>query len=53
MIIANLSHTAGNIGYCKAIMDWWMITRSPDDMLTIADHIVGKSAVANYESEQM
>jgi hypothetical protein len=53
MIIANLSHTAGNIGYCEAIMDWWMITRSQNDMLSIADHIVGKSAVANYESEQM
>ncbi|WP_088279825.1 class I SAM-dependent methyltransferase [Ideonella sp. A 288] len=34
-IVANLAHDAANLGYCEAIMDWWMITRSADDMLAM------------------
>jgi hypothetical protein len=27
-VIANFAPEAANLGYCEAIMDWWMITRS-------------------------
>ncbi len=32
LLIGNLSDTAANLGYCEAVMDWWMVTRSHHDM---------------------
>jgi len=36
-LLANLAPTAANLGYCEAIMDWWMIPRSDTDLLALAD----------------
>jgi SAM-dependent methyltransferase len=36
-IIANLAPSAANLGYCEAIMDWWMITRSKEQINALAD----------------
>jgi hypothetical protein len=38
-IIANLAPTAANLGYCEAIMDWWMIPRTESDFRILADNI--------------
>ncbi len=35
-LLANLAPTAANLGYCEAIMDWWMIPRSAADLLRVA-----------------
>lgn len=42
LIIANLAPDAANLGYCEAIMDWWMIPRSEKDMENLADTIDSK-----------
>jgi len=34
-VVANLAPDAANLGYCEAIMDWWMITRSADDLVRL------------------
>ncbi len=39
VIVANLHHQAANLGYCEAIMDWWMITRSEDDLLGLSERV--------------
>lgn len=31
-LVANLAPDAANLGYCEAMMDWWMITRSEEDL---------------------
>lgn len=36
LLLANLAPTAANLGYCEAIMDWWMIPRSEADLLALA-----------------
>ena len=36
-IVANLAPDAANLGYCEAIMDWWMVTRSRNDMLALGN----------------
>ena len=36
VLLANLAPTAANLGYCEAIMDWWMIPRSETDLLQLA-----------------
>lgn len=35
-VVANLSHEAANLGYCEGVMDWWMVTRSAEDLLALA-----------------
>lgn len=35
-IVANLAPDAANLGYCEAIMDWWMVTRSEQDLRDLA-----------------
>lgn len=35
-MLANLAPTAANLGYCEAIMDWWMIPRAKADLLRLA-----------------
>ncbi len=47
-IVANLSHDAANLGYCEAIMDWWMVTRSSDDMLRLG-HRAGALAQRPFD----
>ncbi|MFN4265198.1 MAG: hypothetical protein ACK4F8_05570 [Aquabacterium sp.] len=36
VLLANLAPTAANLGYCEAIMDWWMITRSKEQLMRLA-----------------
>lgn len=38
-IVANLAPDAGNLGYCEAIMDWWMVTRNAGEMNSISNNI--------------
>jgi hypothetical protein len=38
LLLANLAPTAGNLAYCEAIMDWWMITRDDSQLATLAKH---------------
>lgn len=35
-IVANLAPDAANLGYCEAIMDWWMVTRTEREMSELA-----------------
>ncbi|MBL4711500.1 MAG: methyltransferase domain-containing protein [Gammaproteobacteria bacterium] len=39
LLIANLNNEAANLGYCGAIMDWWMIPRSEDGLSMLANNI--------------
>lgn len=39
LIVANLAPDAANLGYCEAIMDWWMVPRSRQDMENLIAHI--------------
>ena len=39
-VVANLSHEAANLGYCEGVMDWWMVTRSAEDLLALAQAAV-------------
>lgn len=41
-IIANLSPAATNLGYCEAIMDWWMIPRSEESLQKLGASIATK-----------
>jgi hypothetical protein len=36
-LLANLAPSAANLGYCEAIMDWWMLPRTEVDLLRLAD----------------
>jgi len=40
-MIANLARDAANLGYCEAIMDWWMVTRSEHEMLDLVHSATG------------
>jgi extracellular factor (EF) 3-hydroxypalmitic acid methyl ester biosynthesis protein len=37
LIVANLAPEAANLGYCEAIMDWWMVTRNTDHMQRLGE----------------
>lgn len=52
LIVGNLSENAASIAYCEAIMDWWMITRSLNDMEVLADHIESLGMCANTEIQE-
>ena len=39
LVVANLAHDAGNLAYCEAIMDWWMITRTDEDMRALGQFV--------------
>lgn len=39
LVVANLAHDAGNLAYCEAIMDWWMITRTKEDMQELGQFV--------------
>ena len=39
-IVANLATDAANLGYCEAIMDWWMIARSESEMFQLGESVV-------------
>jgi extracellular factor (EF) 3-hydroxypalmitic acid methyl ester biosynthesis protein len=43
-IVANLAPTAANLGYCEAIMDWWMIPRTESDLNALADKISSRGS---------
>jgi hypothetical protein len=47
-VVANLSHEAANLGYCEGIMDWWMVTRSAEDLLALAQAAVRREG---YEAD--
>lgn len=36
-IVANLAPDAANLGYCEAIMDWWMVTRDEVAMRALGE----------------
>ncbi|MET0964201.1 MAG: class I SAM-dependent methyltransferase [Noviherbaspirillum sp.] len=39
LIIANLAQDAGNLAYCEAIMEWWMITRTEKEMYDLGQFV--------------
>lgn len=39
LLVANLAPDAGNLAYCEAIMDWWMIPRSALQMAQLGQGI--------------
>lgn len=41
-VIGNLDPGAANLGYCEAMMDWWMVVRSPDDLVALANSALGQ-----------
>ena len=43
LLVGNLSVDAANLGYCEAVMDWWMATRAVDDMKALGDALVERS----------
>lgn len=49
LMVANLAPDAANIGYCEAIMDWWMILRSLDDMRRLAAYVKRHASVSSVE----
>lgn len=46
MMVANLAPDAANLGYCEAIMDWWMIPRTEAEM-----HALGAAALSRGAGE--
>jgi extracellular factor (EF) 3-hydroxypalmitic acid methyl ester biosynthesis protein len=43
MIIGNLADDAANLGYCEAILDWWMIPRSREQLRDLAVPLKGQA----------
>jgi SAM-dependent methyltransferase len=41
-LVANLADDAANLGYCEAIMDWWMVTRTESRLLALARSAAGE-----------
>jgi 2-polyprenyl-3-methyl-5-hydroxy-6-metoxy-1,4-benzoquinol methylase len=39
LLIANLDPEAANLGYCEAIMDWWMIPKSTHDFHELCERM--------------
>lgn len=39
LVVANLATDAANLGYCEAIMDWWMVTRDADRMQALGRYL--------------
>ena len=39
LIVANLAPDAANLGYCEAVMDWWMVTRDENQMQTLGQYL--------------
>lgn len=48
LLVANLALNAANLGYCEAIMDWWMVARSEEEMMAL-----GNSLMDTREVEDM
>lgn len=42
LLIGNLADDASNLGYCEAIMDWWMVPRSRAQMLELGATLDGR-----------
>lgn len=40
LLIANLADDAANLGYCEAIMDWWMIGRTKEKMIELGESVL-------------
>ena len=53
VVIANLNHQAANLGYCEAIMDWWMIPRSEEELKAISKEIKNIPSKATVEIERI
>jgi len=37
LLFGNLTEKAANLGYCEAVMDWWMIPRTYDEMVDLGE----------------
>lgn len=47
LIVANLAQDAANLGYCEAIMDWWMVCRSEEEMQALGCFLEDQGDVAH------
>jgi extracellular factor (EF) 3-hydroxypalmitic acid methyl ester biosynthesis protein len=45
-IVANLASDAANLGYCEAIMDWWMIARTSEQMTRLGRRAAERSGLS-------
>lgn len=53
-VVANLSHDAANLGYCEGVMDWWMVTRSADELLAMGQETAyAEGVTAHLETVQI
>jgi hypothetical protein len=44
LLVANLAPSLKDIAYLEAVMDWWMVYRSPEHLTRIAKNTVGENA---------
>lgn len=42
-VIGNLDPSAANLGYCEAIMDWWMVVRDADALRQVGEAAAAQS----------
>jgi SAM-dependent methyltransferase len=45
LLVANLALNAANLGYCEAIMDWWMLARSEEEMIALGNSLMDTKEV--------
>jgi hypothetical protein len=53
LLVGNLCDTPSNLGYCEAVMDWWMIPRNESSMLALADGIRKNRPNCTIELEKL
>lgn len=53
LLIANLNMNATNLGYCEAIMDWWMIQRNESELLKLGESLQDSASVDNISVENL
>jgi extracellular factor (EF) 3-hydroxypalmitic acid methyl ester biosynthesis protein len=41
LYVGELAPTAASLGYCEAVLDWWMVTRTRCELIELASAVVG------------
>jgi SAM-dependent methyltransferase len=52
LLVDNLDMEAGNVAYCEAMMDWWRISKSKDELQAITDGLPGYSEADSIQIEK-
>jgi extracellular factor (EF) 3-hydroxypalmitic acid methyl ester biosynthesis protein len=53
LLIANLNMNAANLGYCEAIMDWWMIQRNDEELMRLGENLQDSGDIDNIRLEHI